>query len=115
MSEERWPAAVAAAVVADGWPLAAFTAYVDDIGYEYASADWDGTVAEFPDAFEGEWESGEEFAQSLAEDTTPQASELFSTWPTSCIDWAHAWRELTFDGFWTADAGDGRVFVFRSV
>lgn len=92
----------------------AFAAYVDHVGgIEYATAE------SFEDAHCGEWESEEEYAEQLAVDTAP-TTELHewlrgdAPWPFNCIDWEQAARDLFMGNYWSADAGSGRVYVFRS-
>lgn len=68
-------------------------------------------VADFEDAYQGEWGSFDEYAEQLAEDIG-----LTDGWPEEAqryFDW-NAWtRDLGFD-YTVADAPDGGVFVFRS-
>jgi len=89
-----------------GEDLAAFAAFRDSEGAEYA------TVDGFREAFCGEWDSLADYAEQLAEDI---GIKLGSGWPHSCIDWERAGRELTAGGDnWTAPAPGG-LFVFRSL
>ena len=94
----------------------AFRAYVSDhLGPSYASEDWDGAVSQFEDAYAGEWDSGADYAQELAEDLSGASSEQFSEWPYSCIDWERAWRDLEMGGDYSSSStGRGTVYVFRS-
>ena len=64
-------------------------AYIDNVGEEYAEADG------VEEAFAGEFDSDEDFAQDMAENT----GELEENWPYNCIDWEHAAHELMFDYF----------------
>jgi Antirestriction protein (ArdA) len=87
-----------------GIPPEAFQAWVDN-------GDDPDDVLRCADAYQGEWESGADFAQSFALDLG--IVEDGAKWPYSCIDWERAWRELSFDGYWTAPAGGG-VYVFNA-
>jgi antirestriction protein len=62
---------------------------------------------DFCDSYVGEYEGGEDVAMQLAEES---GFHMNYTWPQNCIDWAWAWRELTFDGYWMSKGG----YVFRS-
>ena len=73
----------------------------------------DDNETSFWDAYCGEWESGEDYAQELASDTG--AIDVASQWPYTCIDWAKAWRELELGDNYTIDNPKGGVFVFRAV
>lgn len=85
----------------------AYAVYVDHVGgIEYANAD------EFQDAYCGEWESEEDYAEELAESIGAINSD--ASWPNSYIDWERAARDLFMGDCWSADAGSGRVYVFRS-
>ena len=65
--------------------------YVDLVGAHYATAEG------FSDAYRGQYGSGADYAQELAEDMG--AVNDSDAWPHTCIDWEHAWRELSFDGY----------------
>lgn len=69
-----------------------------------------GDVASFEDAFEGEYAGREGYARDLAHDIGALPDGY--AWPTSCIDWEQATRELFYD-LTAVDAPDGGVFVFR--
>lgn len=93
---------------------AAFAAYVADQGRDYAAQDWDAFKSQFEDAFCGEYESGADYAQELAEQLG--LDDDSARWPMTCVDWDRAWDELVLGGDnWAADAPGGRVFVFRPV
>lgn len=47
------------------------------------------------DAYEGKYDSDEDFAQALAEETS--AIQEDAQWPHTCIDWEWAARELMYD------------------
>ena len=61
----------------------------------------------YREAYQGWWDTPEEFAQQLAEDIgnlTPDPG-----WPYSCIDWTQAAREL-MQNYWESDG-----YYFRSM
>ena len=87
---------------------AAFGAYADNEGRDYA------TVDGFREAFCGEYRSEEEYAQELAEELGYVDDS--ARWPMTCIDWSHAWNELRIGGDnWSAPAPGGNVYIFRSI
>jgi len=47
------------------------------------------------EAYRGHWDSDEEFAQDIAEDTGALPKDF--VWPLYCINWEHAARELMMD------------------
>lgn len=67
-------------------------------------------VSDFEDAYQGEWDSFDDYATQLAKDIG-----LTDGWPEEVqryFDW-EAWiRDLKFD-YTVADAPDGGVYVFR--
>lgn len=77
----------------------AFIAYVKHVGtFDEQS------VENFHEAYQGDYSSDEDFAQQLADDLGLIPEDL--QWPASCIDWAHAARELMYDYF----SEDGHYF-----
>lgn len=82
----------------------AFGAYVDNIG--------DGaTIEDFRDAWQGQWDSGADFAQNIAEDCGEIPKDL-PAWIV--IDWDASWNQnLRFDYFESDDA-EGRNHIFRN-
>lgn len=97
-------AADAAETVADieaaGHNLEAAAAYIEDRG------EWD--ASDFEDAYVGEFDTMEEFAQDYADQTG--AVDDSAKWPHSCIDWEHAASEL--ENYFTL-LGDR--FIFRQI
>jgi hypothetical protein len=93
----------------DGCPPEAVVAWRDN-GEDLA--EWDEPTRErFEEAYAGVWPSLAAYAEQLAEDC-----DLIPTnvrWPMGCIDWKWAARELSYDGYWTAQAPDGEVYVFQ--
>lgn len=73
----------------------AYAAYADlnSLGVDPDEfSDW-RTDAE--DAYQGDFESDEEFAQEMAEQLDLVDSD--AQWPNNCIDWERAARELMYD------------------
>ncbi len=68
-------------------------AYIDNVGAEYAKAE------DAEEAYSGDFDSDEAFAENMAEECgdVPQAGS--SQWPLYCIDWEYAARELMYDYF----------------
>ena len=60
-------------------------------------------INNFSDAYQGQWDSGAEFAQNLAEDCCEVPREM-SSWIE--IDWKASWENLSYDYF----ESDGYVF-----
>jgi len=82
----------------------AFGAYVDNIG--------DGaTIEGFREAWQGQWDSGADFAEHIAEECGYVTKDLPS-WIV--IDWETSWKcNLGFDYF-EADDADGNNHIFRN-
>jgi antirestriction protein len=66
-------------------------AYIDNIGEQYATAE------DVQEAYCGQFDSNEDFAQDLAEQIGSIKSEV--SWPYTCIDWEYAAREIMYDYF----------------
>ena len=64
-------------------------AYVDIVGAEYATAE------DAAEAYQGQYNSDEEFAQSMAGELGSIDKNV--SWPYTCIDWEFAARELMYD------------------
>ena len=75
-------------------------AYINIVGEEYAKAD------QAEEAYQGEYASDEEFAESMADDI---GYERRAEWPYSCIDWEQAAKELMWD--YTEDSN----YYFRNL
>lgn len=89
------------------WP--ALLAWVE-IGCYIVDADDLPSVSDFEDAYQGEWDSFDDYAAQLAEDIG-----LTDDWPEEAqryFDWEAWTRDLKFD-YAVADALDGGVYVFR--
>lgn len=80
-------------------PVAAIAAYAGDVGVEYA-------LENAEEAWAGQWESREDFAQDYAESIGAIDGE--ASWPNGYIDWTAAARDLFMDYTWH-DGG----YVFR--
>ena len=82
----------------------AFLTYCNHMGYDIdESIPYDS----FQEAYQGDYSSDEEFAQEMAENIG--AMPEGHNWPSYCIDWEWAARELMFDYF--SDNGH----YFRSI
>jgi antirestriction protein len=92
------------------WRRGAVLAWIREGNY---STDVDGlpVLSDFDEAYQGEYDSDRDYAQTLAEDSGLVPEEY--TWPVSCIDWGQATYELMMDHY-TAPAPGGGVYVFRS-
>jgi antirestriction protein len=64
-------------------------AYIDLLGEDYADAD------DCAEAYQGEFDSDEDFARYIAEELTPVDNSM--AWPFNCIDWEWAAKELMND------------------
>lgn len=84
----------------------AFAAYIEHVGADY------GDVSGFADTYQGEHADEKGFAQQLAEDIG--AVDADASWPSYCIDWEWATRELMMDYFSEPSPGGG-VFIFRHI
>ena len=95
----------------DEWqPVEAVAAFLGNYG---GSITDDGALADFEESYAGEYRDGAEYAEQLADEIG--AVDADAGWPTACIDWERAWRELTVGGdYWEADAPGG-VYIFRAV
>ena len=80
---------------------------VDDIGIGVVEAFLENfdiaDISSCRDAYQGKYESGAEFAQSIAEDFGEVGSN--SSWIE--IDWKASWDNLSFDYF---ESDDGHIF-----
>lgn len=74
---------------------------------KHTGCDLKDSVEKAEEAYQGEYESDEEFAQELAEELGYLNEN--KSWPHSCIDWEWAARELMYDYF----EEDG--YYFRSL
>ena len=81
---------------------------VDDIGAEIVSAFLDNfdiaEVSSCRDAYQGKYESGAEFAQSIAEDCG-EIGRGMSSWIE--IDWKASWDNLSYD---YVESDNGHIF-----
>ena len=70
------------------------------------------TSADFEDAYSGTWNSGADYAETLAHDTGLLSEHI--GWPVTHIDWARAWHDLECEGYTAQDAPQG-VYIFRPI
>jgi len=99
-SEAAEAAATIEEMEREGIDLEAAAAFIEDRGA------WDSE--EFHESYAGEFDTMEEFAQQLAEDTG--ALNDSASWPHYCIDWERAAHELSYDYSLLGDR-----FIFRQV
>jgi len=98
------------AIQAAGFPVAAVAEYLANMGDSIDP--WDEISDGFEDAFCGEWDSGEAYAEDLADQIGAVNPE--ARWPNDCIDWERAWRELEVGGDNYSIQAPHGVYVFRS-
>ena len=91
----------------DSSELPAYLAYLDHNGRVYGD-----DVEAFKDAYCGEYASEQDYAQNLADDLGLLSSEY--SWPLSYIDWERATRDLFMYGYYSVEASNGMVYVFRN-
>lgn len=116
---QRLAESIAACAEGTGAPLAAVRAYLDNFHGDVYALD------NFEEAWCGEWDSEQDYAENLAEDcgylSTP--AEHASHWAgqavpnplLSYIDWEAWTRDLFMGDYWSARCPGGGVYVFRSV
>ena len=80
----------------------AWVKYAEYEGIEYA------TVERFEEAYAGEWDSEEDFAENLASETMeiPKHLEFY-------IDYEKLARDLFINDYFSAEGEDYKVYVFR--
>ena len=88
-----------AALIVEHGP--AFAAYADTVGTDYATADG------FQDAYRGEWDSEQAYAEEFYDDVWDIPEHL-----ESYIDWERVARDLFINDCVSADNPAGGVFVF---
>ena len=71
------------------------SAYIDNVGID---SDIESTISHCEEAYQGEYNSDEDFAESLAEELG-YMEDAPKSWPFNCIDWEYAARELMYDYF----------------
>lgn len=84
----------------------AWAAYVNMEGADYATSE------DFADKYRGEWDSEENFAENLAEETGAIDPNQDHHWPTSYIDWERAARDLFISDCYSVENPTGGIFVF---
>lgn len=80
----------------------AWASYAGYVGIEYA------TKENFEEAYQGEWDSEEDFAENLAHETMeiPKHLEFY-------IDYEKFARDLFINDYFSSEADNGGVYVFR--
>jgi antirestriction protein len=96
--------ALALAIEENGEAYAAYYDYVGGSGY--------ATPEGFRDAYCGEWDSEEDYAENLAEELDMVPDEY--RWPTSYIDWERAARDLFTSDYYSVNTKHGSVYVFNA-
>jgi Antirestriction protein (ArdA) len=109
-SEARRLAELVHAATDRGIPLPVLAYWVNDGNDTH---DADELLDRLQDAFCGRWDSGADYAQDLASEISDQLDTC--TWPYSCIDWGHAFRELQYGGdAYSIPAADSGVYIMRA-
>lgn len=85
----------------------AYLAWLDYNGYDLVGNEY---LSDFEEAYCGQWDSEEDYAQDLAEqlDLIPKEH----SWPASYIDWERAARDLFMD-YTAIEVPTGGIWVFR--
>jgi hypothetical protein len=78
-----------------------------DIILAYADSTSIDDLSNIEEAYAGQYDSDEEFAEQLAEDLGYINNDV--SWPYTCIDWEQAARELMYDYF------ESNGYYFRNV
>ncbi len=83
---------------------AAYAAYAGYIGTEYA------TEEGFEEAYQGEWESEEAFAEHIADETMdiPEHLQFY-------LDYEKFARDLFINDYFSEEGGNFKIFVFRHI
>jgi antirestriction protein len=98
VSDELW--ALAEAVDNSHLEPEIIAAYANHVGGDFDSS----AVSDAEEAYQGEFDSDEDFAREMAEQTGSLKEN--ESWPYYCIDWEWAARELMYDYF----AASGHYF-----
>jgi len=85
--------------LSESYDQEAIDAYIKNVG--------EGYLDNFEEAYSGQFDSDEDFAQDMAEQLDLIKED--ATWPNNCIDWEYAARELMYDYF----ESDG--YYFRNI
>jgi antirestriction protein len=92
----------------------ALVAFMEHTFHDHDLNDLDSVVAAFSERFRGEHSSHRDFAYDWAEETVEGFDDKVSEWPFSCIDWDHAWNELTMGAFYSISNPNGGYWFFTS-
>lgn len=79
-------------------------AYIENCGI---NSDIESTISDCEEAYQGEYDSDADFAESMADDLGYMSEA--KSWPFNCIDWEYAARELMYDYF------SSNGYYFRSL
>lgn len=79
---------------AASYDIEIYSSYATHIGFK---GDISALIEETEEAYAGEFDNDEEFAQEMAEQTGMMEEK--PSWPYTCIDWEWAARELMYDYF----------------
>lgn len=88
--------------------LEAFEAWDASTG-DIDSMDEDEIIEKFEDEFMGTYRDEEDYAYELMNDCYSVPEHL-----SNYIDYASFWRDLTYDGYYSAHAPGMEVFIFRA-
>jgi hypothetical protein len=91
----------------------AVAAFLDHCGFD-GSEDVVDVITHWQDTYRGSHTSGEEYAQEYF-DSCASAEQVAASaqWPLNCIDWSHAWDELSYDHH-THREKDGTLHVWQA-
>lgn len=81
--------------------------WLADRGLSITEAD----LGEFEEAYAGEWDSEEDFAQDHAEQMGSLQED--ASWPYTYINWEAAARDLFLGDYWSERDASGQLHVFR--
>lgn len=95
---------------AEGHDEEALEAYYDNNSHYYAGEDVEDILSSFGDAYQGEYGSGEDYAEEIYASMGANLGDL-----AHYIDWGRVWHDMECEGTWTAFTGRGAVHVFICV
>jgi antirestriction protein len=85
---------------------AALSAWVDNSPTYYKWEEWENWISDFQDAYVGEWNSEQEFADNIADETiTPDLPEMGQLY----FDYEKFARDLFISDYWSSNG-----YVFRN-
>ena len=95
---------------AEGHDEEALEAYYDNNSHYYAGEDVEDILSSFGEAYQGEYGSGEDYAEEIYASMGANLGDL-----AHYIDWGRVWHDMECEGTWTAFTGRGAVHVFICV